>query len=57
MEHIRQIIYFKDYFTNFFDEQSEKVKDKIDQVLYLISVAERVPRKFFQHMAGTDGLY
>ena len=57
MESIRQIIYYKHYFQDFFDKQAEKVKDKIDQVLFLITVVERIPRKFFQHMTGTDGLY
>ena len=57
MEFIRRIIFYKRYFLDFFNEQPEKVKDKIDQVLFVITVAERIPRKFFQHMSGTDGLY
>ncbi|HAH25191.1 MAG TPA: addiction module toxin RelE [Prolixibacteraceae bacterium] len=57
MEPKRQIIYFKDYFRGFFDLQSERVKDKIDYVLFLITVADRIPRKFFEYMEGTDGLF
>ncbi len=38
-------------------EQSEKVKDKIDHVLLVLSVTERVPTKFLEHITGTDGLY
>ncbi len=57
MEQIRGIIYFKDYFLEFFNHQSEKVKEKIDYVLFVITVAERIPRKFFEHITGTDGLY
>jgi len=57
MEKIRQIIYYKHYFEEFFDEQTEKVKGKIDEVLFLISVVERVPKKFLDHMTGTTGLY
>ena len=34
-----------------------KVKEKIDHVLFVVTVAERVPMKFFQHLEGTDGLY
>jgi len=26
-------------------------------VLYLVTVAERIPKKFFQYMEGTDGLF
>jgi phage-related protein len=57
VESIRQIIYFKDYFSSFYDEQSEKVKEKIDHVLFVITVAERIPTKFFEHITGTEGLY
>ena len=57
MDKIRQIIFYKDYFLDFFDSQTGKVKDKIEHVLYVISVAERIPIKFFKHIEGTDGLY
>ena len=29
----------------------------MDQVLFVITVADRIPKKFFDHMTGTDGLY
>ena len=54
---MRQIIYYKHYFQEFFDLQNDKVKDKIDQVLFLITIAERIPKKFFKHITGTNGLY
>ncbi len=57
MERHRQIIYFKDYFLNFFGQQTEKVKEKIDHVLFVVTVADRIPQKFFQHLEGTNGLY
>ena len=57
MHPVRQIIYYKDYFLDFFNDQTEKVKEKIDYVLFAITVTERVPKKFFDHMEGTDGLY
>ena len=57
MDTKRQIIYFKDYFSGFFDSQTERVKDKIDYVLFLITVADRIPKKFFEYMEGTDGLF
>lgn len=57
MQQVRQIFYYKNYFLDFFNQQAEKVKDKIDQVLFVVKVAERIPQKFFQHMEGTDGLY
>jgi hypothetical protein len=57
MERHRQIIYFKDYFLHFFDQQTEKVKEEIDHVLFVVTVADRIPLKFFQHLEGTNGLY
>lgn len=57
MERIRQIIFYKKYFLDFADEQTTKVKEKMDQVLFVVTVAERIPRKFFQHLEGTEGLY
>jgi phage-related protein len=57
MDKIRQIIFHKNYFLDFFNDQTAKVKDKIEQVLFVISVAERIPIKFFQHLKRTEGLY
>ncbi|MBA9079339.1 phage-related protein [Rufibacter quisquiliarum] len=33
------------------------MKTKIDEVLLLITIIERVPEKFLQHLEGTDGFY
>ncbi len=57
MERKRQLVYYKKYFKDFFDQQKEKVKDKIDYVLYLVTVAERIPKKFFKYVEGTEGLF
>lgn len=57
MERVRQIIYYKDFFPDFFERQTVKVKEKINYVLFVLTVAERIPQKFFQHVEGTDGLY
>jgi len=57
MERKRQLVYYKKYFKEFFDKQKEKVKNKIDYVLYLVTVAERIPKKFFKYVEGTEGLF
>lgn len=57
MEQIRELIFYQHYFHSFFDKQSEKVKEKIDYVLFVITHAERVPEKFLKHMEGQKGLY
>lgn len=57
MEKKRQLIYFKNHYWDFFNQQTEKVKDKIDYVLYLVVMAERIPGKFFEQLTGFDGLF
>jgi phage-related protein len=57
MEQLRQIVFYKNYFLDFFDTQAEKVKEKIDHVLFVVTIADRIPQKFFQHLDGTNGLY
>ena len=57
MDKKRQIIYFKNYFWDFFNSQTEKVKDKIDYVLFLVTIADRIPKKFFEQMTGYNGLF
>lgn len=57
MKQIRELIFFKQYFQEFFDRQSEKVKEKIDEVLFLLTQAERIPEKFLKHIEGQKGLY
>ena len=57
MEKLKKLLFYKNYFYDFFNEQTEKVKDKIDYVLFLVTITERVPKKFMEHMTGTDGLY
>ena len=53
----RQLVFFRHYFKNFFEPLDDKLKNKIDQVLFLIRIAERIPSKFFKHLTGTNGLY
>ncbi len=57
MEKKRQLIYFKNYYWDFFNQQTDKIKDKIDYVLYLVMMAERIPKKFFEQLTGYDGLF
>ena len=57
MEEIRQIIFYKNYFYEFFNEQTEKVKTKIDEVLFIVSIVERIPIKIFKKIEGVKDLY
>jgi hypothetical protein len=49
---IREIVFYKGYFDNFFETLTDKVKDKIDEVLFMMTILERVPPKFFKSIEG-----
>lgn len=50
-------ILYKYYFLEFFNEQTEEVQRKFNWTLELIATIDRVPKKYFQHMESTIGLY
>lgn len=54
---IRKIIFFENHFIEFYQNQDKKVKDKIQYAFELLKQVERVPKKFLEHLTGTDGLY
>jgi len=53
----RQVIAYKNYFLNFYEEQPDHVQAKIEWTLNLIRVTRQVPEKYFKHVEGTKGLY
>ncbi len=53
----RKIGIYGKYFEDFYAEQTQKVKDKIDYVLDIIKHVEQVPINFLKHIEGTDGLF
>jgi phage-related protein len=53
----RHVVYYKNYYLDFFNEQTEDVKKKFNWTLGLIKTIEHVPSKYLKHMEGTDGLY
>ena len=53
----RKIIFYKEYFQEFFLKQRDKVRDKIIWTLDLIQELERVPETYLKHLENTDGLY
>jgi len=57
MDQIRELIFYREYFHEFFDRQPEKVKEKIDYVLFAVTHVDRVPEKFLKHLEGQKGLY
>ncbi len=57
MDRIREVVYYRHFFEEFYYSQSPKIKEKIDFVLFIISHAERIPEKFLKHIEGQKGLY
>lgn len=57
MEKIRDIIFYKTYFKEFYIQLDENARTKINYVLKLIQTQERIPIKFFKFIEGTKGLY
>jgi phage-related protein len=53
----RQVIAYKNYFLDFYEEQTDNVQAKIEWTLNLIRVTQLVPEKYFKHLEGTKGLY
>ena len=54
---IREVIYYEDYYLDFFNAQKDDVKKKFNWTLQLISTQDRIPKKFFIHMTGSDGIF
>ena len=50
MDYHRQVIAYKNYFLDFYEEQPDNVQAKIEWTLNLIQVTQQVPEKFFKIM-------
>lgn len=57
MKTIRQVVAYKRYFLDFYEGQTDEVQRKIEWTLNLLRSIDRVPKKYFDHMTGTDGLF
>lgn len=53
----RTIVFYKNYFQDFFDQQNKKVKEKIVWTLELIEDIQRIPEVYLKHIENTNGLY
>jgi phage-related protein len=53
----RELFYYKDYFSDFYSQQSSKVQKKILWTLKVVEDLDRVPEIYFKHLENADGLY
>lgn len=54
---IRHIYLYKNYFSNFFEKQKNKVKDRIIWTFRVIETLPVIPTNYFKHVERTNGLY
>lgn len=54
---VRRVVFYQDYFEQFFLLQKSKVKEKILWTLELMEDLLRVPETYLKHIENTDGLY
>ncbi len=57
MNLLRQVIAYKNYFLDFYEEQPDYVQKKIEWTLNFIRLNRQVPDKYFKHIEGKKGLY
>jgi phage-related protein len=53
----RKIVFHEDHFVQFYLEQNAKVQEKIEYVFKIVRTVEKIPKKFLDHMTGTEGIY
>lgn len=53
----RTIVFHGTHFTEFYLGEPQKVQEKIEYVLRIVRQVERIPKKFLEHLAGTDGIF
>lgn len=50
----RKIIFFGNDFWDFYNKQTQKVKDRINWTFGLVRDLKVIPEKYFKHIIGTD---
>jgi len=53
----RIITTYGNYFMKFYSSLGKDVQEKIDWVFEMVKIADKIPKKFFDHLTGTDGIY
>lgn len=53
----RELIFYKDYFRDFYKSQTNKVQTKIIWTFRIIEDLDMIPEIYFKHLENTDGLY
>lgn len=51
---VREILFYGNYFLNFYNKLSQKFKDKINWTFGIIRDLVKIPEKYLKHIEGTD---
>jgi len=53
----RQLSTYGKHFIEFYSKLDKRLQEKIDWVFELIKTVDFIPKRFFEHLENTDGLY
>ncbi|MFN3300444.1 MAG: type II toxin-antitoxin system RelE/ParE family toxin [Sediminibacterium sp.] len=53
----RKLSTYGKYFFDFYNKLDEDLQEKIDWVFELIKSVDHIPKKYFQHVENSDGLF
>jgi phage-related protein len=53
----RELYFYKKYFEEFFDRQTDKVKKKVLWTLRMVTELDQIPEKYLKHIKNSSGLY
>jgi len=53
----RELIFYKDYFRDFYKSLTKKVQTKIIWTLRIIEDLDRIPEIYLKHLENTNGLF
>ena len=53
----RELYFFKNYFEDFYEDQTDRVKKKIVWTLKVIEEIDIIPETYLKHLKNTTGLY
>lgn len=54
MARVRLVIIYGAYFSEFYNRQTQKVRERIDWTIGLIEELNIIPEKYLKHLSGTD---
>jgi phage-related protein len=53
----RTLYFYRNYFSDFFDQQPWRVQKKILWTLEIVETMDRIPDTYLKHLTNTDALY